>query len=259
MILTELPRPEMPPTEAPGAGALFPSLFHCAGYGAARNLHLLVEDRLRPINRWLRDVGGLNRHNEPNYRVVWGWENPGYYGMNGGKFLEFFHFEWWRPMEGEVTESEWDEEQQMIVRESGGTREARPYPRHGEYKWIAACEWGVGKPGQMTAVFRWPDSGMISAPGVRWYEYQLFDHMRRRARSRAAIAEEVARTQALAKQEERERNERLMDENGDIRQLVEDEVEALYRNPTLRTEPEFMLSPAVARKRVNHWPTASNG
>lgn len=235
------------------AGPAFPALCHVAGYGATRNLHLLVADRLRPINRWLRERGGLNRNNEPNYRVVWGWERPDVYGMGGGMNLEFFHLERWEPMERWFTEDEWITNEMKLADELGTGYRMLPFPRRGDYLAVERpCLWAIpDRNGRRVAHFRWPDTPANPGSDLLWYQGAFINNQIRLRLSRKQVAEKVAASQAVADAEVREETQRIQDSFG-IRELTEDEAHFLIRNPTLRNEPELMLSPAVSYKRTRH-------
>jgi hypothetical protein len=186
------------------------------------------------------------------YRVVWGWERPHLYGVGGGRDLEFFHLERWMAMEPYVDEEEWADQEALSLRTYGDRYVPEPYPRHGEYMLVRTCMWGVpGADGKRRGVFRWPDSPASADGDLRWFEAALVVDRIRLARTRYDVQAQVREDQEFMKQREREEYHRVEDEFG-IRELVEDQAATLIRNPTLRKDPSFFLSPATRYKRTRH-------
>jgi hypothetical protein len=96
-----------------------------------------------------------------------------------------------------------------------------------------------------------PDSDASALSLLTWDEGYLINDKARLARTKGQIAEEVIEDQLYLKQLQTEKNQRISDLFG-IREIAEDMTTRLIRNPTLRSEPDFMLSPAVGYKRVRH-------
>jgi hypothetical protein len=238
----------IPLTSTAPPPAPYAKVLRVEGYGATRNLHLLASGRLDPVNAWLRRAGGLNRHNGPMYRVVWGWERPRVYGLGGGSELEFFHLERWMPFDHLITEDEWERTELGFLREIP-SYEPEPYPRHGDYLNINTCRWGVkDTDGKRVAKFRWPDSPANFETELLWFEGAFVKDQIRLARTREEVAEAVVEDQKLLRQRERENVQRIEDDFM-IRELIEDQTATLFRNPTLRKEPSFMLSPTTGKRR----------
>lgn len=214
-----------------GVGSLF-NIPNPPGYGPTRNLHLLMDERLKGWNAFLELKGGLNPHRKAMYRLVWGWQRPDLYGIGDSTDLEFFHLERWVPMVV-YDEEEWDERELSCAKQNPRYR-IQPFPRHGEYILIATCRWGLGPVGQRKAYFRVPDD--------RWLMGRLEIDFERRERTKAEVAEQVKDTMEAQRQLEIERNNRISDDLG-LRDLVETETHMLLRNPTLRKEQSLMLAP----------------
>jgi hypothetical protein len=240
------------PLKLPEAGPLFPLLPHVDGYGATRNMHVYTERRIKAVNLRLKRNGGLNPFGEATYRIVWGWDRPHLYGVGGGAFLEYFHLERWMDLTCYFTENEWEANELAQAREFGSRYQIQPFPRHGDYMEIATCWLAVAdSSGKKKPQFRMPDSAGSALDLLTWDEGALIRDQLRLARTRGQIAEEVIEDQAFLKQLQTEKNQRIEDQFG-IRELAEDMTHRLIRNPTLRSNPNFMLSPATGYKRVRH-------
>jgi hypothetical protein len=118
----------------------------------------------------LRSAGGANRYNEPNYRVIWGWNRLAWIG---GKFedrdddgnllrevvelrqepkypqLNRWHIERWLPAESYGSPKSWYA--QTIERLAGQSIPALgPYPERGDYEHCFTLESHDGKFLQLT-------------------------------------------------------------------------------------------------------------
>jgi hypothetical protein len=231
------------------ASAFFPESIRI---GAMRNLHLFIEARLRRINGWLADHGGLNPFGFPMYQVVWGWQRPEIYGIEGvGSQLEFFHMERWLPELMSVEEWEWNEAKRH--HQLGNKYVRHDYLPHGDWHTILKpCYTPVRTAsGEVVQTFRWPDSHTRNGSGLLWYQDALIADRIRLARTKTQIADQVQQHQVVQRDIQRENTQRVSDDNG-IRDLIETETQFLLRNPSLRADPDLMLSTVARKKRTKH-------
>lgn len=213
-----------------------------AFYGPTRNLHLLWEKRFKEWNDFLARAGGYNKYGEPKYRIVWGWQFPDCYGIGGDEGIEFFRMERWVP-ETEFDEDEWHAKEKGLTLLSP-KYQMKPFPRHGEYLEIETCSFERRTPdGKVEVCFL--------EPRASWYEWRLSRDIQRLARTRDEIREEIAEDNAMKKTLARRANKKILDDAG-VSEVAEDEVRLLHRNPTLRKDPDLMLSPAMEKKRTRH-------
>jgi hypothetical protein len=202
---------------------------------AMRNLHLLVPSVYRNANAVALKCGGRNRHGDPNYRVVWGWEDPILYVSVA---REFFYLQRWLAVERFTSEIEWQYDQEKFLREEPGLLEPEPFPRHGEYFTVRQCRWAVPAGGRKVAVFRWPDT--------IWVENAITNNRLDMARTPGEIRADVAWSFAAEEKQRRQLFHQIEDEH-DVRNVRETMAHRMIRNPSLRKDPSFLLSPATAR------------
>lgn len=108
----------------------------------------------------IRDLGGINAHGEPNFRIIWGWKRLAWHG---GKFHDRdgsgnllgvrietrlepkysppnrWYFEAWLPAEAYGTPESWDKE---TVEWIDGVRVETlgPFPRKGDYEQVMVLQ-----------------------------------------------------------------------------------------------------------------------
>lgn len=227
----------------PGGPVAGPSFPKSDGYIHRRNLHHLWADYLKPLHALCLEYGGRNRHGQPNYRLVYGWECPQDYV---GKKLEFFHMQRWVPVADFCSEAEWNWNERVEAQRLGSRYVMQPYPRHGEYLHIRTCRGGgtIDKPVPPSqATFRRPDH--------KWVAGAIISNQLQLNRTAQEIRDEVAESNEYWKRLEREKAAKTGDEF-QIREMAETMAAMLIANPTLRRDPSLLLSPAVSYKRTKH-------
>ena len=201
-----------------------------------RNLHLLVPSVYREANEAALLYGGTNRHGGPHYRVVWGWEDPYTYISRA---RDFFYLQRWLAAETIAFEEEWEDIQRRSVW-ADQSFIPEPYPRHGGYITVRKCQWAVPFNGKKIGVFRWPIP--------LWVEGAIIHNRADMGRTQDEIRMDVVAN--LAEQRSREKAGFVkIEDDLDIRNIRETMAERLIRNPSLRKDPSFILSPAQAGGR----------
>jgi hypothetical protein len=225
------------PEGSNGAEPLFVSDVSHPMCFAMRNLHLLVPSVYREANDVALRCGGLNRHGLPVYRVVWGWEEPHVYIAWA---REFFYLQRWIPAERISTEEDWLLNQKKALWEEPGFI-PEPYPRQGEYVTVRKCQWARSVNGRKVGFFRWPDRP--------WVEGAIIHNKADMDRTPGQIREDVAAHLIAEKRRERQLFRQVEDQH-DIRNIRETMTERLIRNPSLRKDPSFILSPATSGPKL---------
>ena len=206
---------------------------------AMRNLHLLVPSIYREANEAALRYGGTNRHGGPHYRVVWGWEYPYLYVAQA---REFFYLQRWLPVEKIATEEEWAYQQKMALWQEP-LWIPEPFPRHGDYITVRKCQWAVPLNGKKVGTFRWPIP--------LWVEGAIIHNRADMGRTPGEIKADVAASLA-AEQRKQKQLYRQVEDELDIRNIRETMAERLIRNPSLRKDPSFILSPAESGRRLKN-------